>query len=387
MDGWMHMEISLVGRSPRCRTTSAAAAAAYDARCELVDSRTGRRYDYRRVHPHEELVADLGVALPEHAPSAWHDRQALWDAVERSERGGRAAVARRVEVALPRELTREQQLELAREVQRYFVAQGMVCDACVHDALDGSNPHIHLLMPLRACDANGFLPKSKNVYLVRDADGEERWMDAKALAAANAIDPGRWEKVFRWKGADEQLTPREAAKRGLTKRRTKTPMQKTEYLVPWNEKGMAEEWRRDVAAIMNDALAEAGRPERVDHRSYARQGSEKIPQEHEGPGVTWAERRGAAWDRAHGRRPHARTAKRIRNMRTRRRNARYVYLLRRLAYLLELYEAQRQRDVDDILGIETPRGSYRSRYGPRYGPRYEPRRAPARQRGRGGLGI
>ena len=43
MDGWMHMEISLVGRSPRCRTTSAAAAAAYAAstmRQIFVDSFT-----------------------------------------------------------------------------------------------------------------------------------------------------------------------------------------------------------------------------------------------------------------------------------------------------------------------------------------------------------
>lgn len=379
MDGWMHMEISLVGRSPRCRTASAAAAAAYDARCELVDSRTGRRYDYRRVHPHEELVADLGVALPEHAPSAWHDRQALWDAVERSERGGRAAVARRVEVALPRELTREQQRELARGIQRYFVAQGMVCDACVHDALDGSNPHVHLLMPLRPCDANGFLPKSKNVYLVRDADGEERWMDAKVLAAANAEMPGRWEKIYRWRGSDEELTPTEAKRRGLAKKKSKTPVQKTGYLVSWNDKGKAEVWRRDIAELENDALATAGRPERVDHRSYARQGREVLPTEHEGPCVTWAERRGAAWDRAHGRRPHARTAKRMRNRRVRQRNRRYAYLLRRLVRLLELYEEQRQREVDDILGVEAPRGSYRPRYGPR--------RAPARQRGHGGLGL
>ena len=85
--------------------------------------------------------------------------------------------------------------ELARGIVGYFAGQGMVVDACVHDALDGHNPHLHMLMPLRPCDGDGFLSKSVNEYLVRDGAGRESWMSAAELRDANASG-GVWSKVF-----------------------------------------------------------------------------------------------------------------------------------------------------------------------------------------------
>ncbi len=45
----------------------------------------------------------------------------------------------------------------------------------------------------------------------------------------------------------------------------------------WNDKGNVEIWRAAWAAYTNRALESAGRPERIDHRSYKRQGIDKIP--------------------------------------------------------------------------------------------------------------
>ena len=47
-----------------------------------------------------------------------------------------------------------------------------------------------------------------------------------------------------------------------------------------------------VGALYNRALEAAGKPERIDHRSYKRQGVDKIPTVHMGPAASQMERRG-----------------------------------------------------------------------------------------------
>ena len=65
----------------------------------------------------------------------------------------------------------------------------------------------------------------------------------------------------------------------------------------WNDRGNAEKWRAAWAACVNQALEAAGRPERVDHRSYKRQGIDKIPTIHMGPTSSQMERRGIATEK------------------------------------------------------------------------------------------
>ncbi len=332
-----HMNVSVVGRVDGA---SSVAGAAYISRSSIVDQRTGVRYDYGRIHPHECLVADLGVTLPEGAPERWHDRSTLWNEVEATETGPRAQLCRRVELALPRELTRKQQVALARRIARYYAGQGMVVDACLHDAVDGHNPHVHLLMPLRACDESGFLPKSVKEYRVRDASGREDWLSPMELKRAKAEGVG-YEKVYRWQGSDGWLTPTEAKAAGLTKRRGHSPESRTRYLTDWNERTKAEVWRRDVSRMCNDALASAGRDERVDHRSYARRKLDQIPTVHEGPSGYARERRHREWCQAHRRPYRPVTWKRIRNRRIRRRNRFWVRLIREV-----LYQMKRQQERD-----------------------------------------
>ena len=60
----------------------------------------------------------------------------------------------------------------------------------------------------------------------------------------------------------------------------------------WNRRENAEKWRAAWAAYTNRALEAAGRPERIDHRSYKRQGVDKIPTVHMGPAASQMERRG-----------------------------------------------------------------------------------------------
>ncbi len=58
-----------------------------------------------------------------------------------------------------------------------------------------------------------------------------------------------------------------------------------------------EHARERWAALSNEALQRAGRSERVDHRSYQRQGIDREPGEHYGPGAAHMVERGRDHDR------------------------------------------------------------------------------------------
>ena len=60
----------------------------------------------------------------------------------------------------------------------------------------------------------------------------------------------------------------------------------------WNSKELLETWRERWAHFQNQALERKGEIARVDHRSYADQGKDLVPTQHEGAIVTEMKRRG-----------------------------------------------------------------------------------------------
>lgn len=214
------------------------------SRAYYADEKKYSEYECCWKYPHSSSsrVKWVEVMLPSNAPRAYADPQTLWNAVDAAETSVNAQTARSMLFALPRELTDEQNLALVRDFcQREFVDKGMVCNFFYHDKGDG-NPHVHIMLTLRAMDENGkWLPKSKNVYAL-DENGNR-------IRAPN----GSWKRV-----------------------KVNT--------VDWNERKYGEIWRQDWAAAQNAALEAAGRAERVDMRSLERQGVEdRLPQKHLGP--------------------------------------------------------------------------------------------------------
>ena len=211
---------------------------------------------WKYPHSSSSRVKWVEVMLPSNAPRAYADPQTLWNAVDAAETSVNAQTARSMLFALPRELTDEQNLALVRDFcQKEFVDKGMVCNFFYHDKGDG-NPHVHIMLTLRAMDENGkWLPKSKNVYAL-DENGNR-------IRAPN----GSWKRV------------------------------KVDT-VDWNERRYGEIWRQDWAAAQNAALEAAGRMERVDMRSLERQGVEdRLPQKHLGPTASALERKGVSSER------------------------------------------------------------------------------------------
>lgn len=148
-----HASVKIISRG---RGQNAVAAAAYRARECLLDDRYGKTHDYseRDDLVHAEILA------PADAPAWIHNRQALWNAVEAAEKRKDSQLARELELALPRELDRDQQVALLRSyLRKYCVADGMVADFAIHNpaASDGGEqPHAHVMLTMRHVTSEGF---------------------------------------------------------------------------------------------------------------------------------------------------------------------------------------------------------------------------------------
>ena len=67
--------------------------------------------------------------------------------------------------------------------------------------------------------------------------------------------------------------------------------------VDWNEQSKAELWRSKWAELANKYLAENKITERIDHRSFERQGTQQIPTIHLGVAASQMERKGIETER------------------------------------------------------------------------------------------
>lgn len=154
-----HFSGTVISRS---QGRSAVACAAYRSAEKLHDEKYDREHDYT----HKQDVAHTDILLPENAPQWMADREKLWNAVELNEKRKDAQLAREFNFALPRELTLEQNIELAREfVKETFVKQGMVADLCIHNDRqpDGKlHPHAHVMLTMREVTENGFGQKVRS---------------------------------------------------------------------------------------------------------------------------------------------------------------------------------------------------------------------------------
>src|SRR3954466_7528496 len=167
-----HFSAKVIGRSSG---RSAVAAAAYRSASALLDEREARTHDFSQ----KADVVHSEILLPEGAPGRWSDRGVLWNAVEAAEKRKDAQLAREVEFALPRELSREEGVALARDfVAEQFVSRGMVADLNVHwpvDAEGAGKPHVHVMLTMREAGPDGFGRKVRDWNGVTELQG---WREA-----------------------------------------------------------------------------------------------------------------------------------------------------------------------------------------------------------------
>lgn len=288
-----HLEAKVVGRGAG---RSAVAASAYLSCSRLYNDYDGIQHDYTK----KQGLVWQEVFLPEYAPQEWQDREKLWNAVEEVETAKDSRLAREFVVALPIELSREQQIELLQDfIREQFVSDGMCADAAIHDT-DGHNPHAHILLTVRPLDERGkWQYKTEKEYLCM-RNGEERGFTAAEFKSAQ--NDG-WEKQYPYKVGKKKvyMTPSAAEAQELI-RADKHP-KSTRYgrqnpiSERWNSEEQLVSWRVAWADVTNRYLESAGREERIDHRSNAARGLDEIPTIHEGVTAQALERKGIVSDR------------------------------------------------------------------------------------------
>jgi len=201
--------------------SSAVAAAAYRSADRLHDERLGRSHDFSN----KAGVVHSEVLLPDGADEAWRDREKLWNDVEASELRKDAQLAREVEFAIPREMSQQQGIELARDfVQAEFVDRGMIADLNVHWDIgaDGlARPHAHVMLTMRE---------------IKPDENDEAKFGAKVR--------------------------------------------------DWNRTELLTHWREAWADHVNERLASLDIEARVDHRTLEAQGIDLEPQRKVGPAAS-----------------------------------------------------------------------------------------------------
>ncbi len=242
-----HFSVSIVARGSG---RSAVLSAAYRHCAKMDYEREARTIDYTRKQGllHEEFV--IPADAPEWLQSMIADRsvsgasEAFWNKVEEFERRSDAQLAKDVTIALPIELSVEQNIELVRDfVARHITAEGMVADWVFHDA--PGNPHIHLMTTLRPLTEDGF--GSKKVAVTGP--------DGKALRNNSG------KIVYElWAGGLDDFNA----------------------------------FRDGWFACQNRHLALAGLDIRIDGRSFEKQGIELTPTIHLGVGTKAIERKAAS---------------------------------------------------------------------------------------------
>ena len=246
-----HFNISMISRG---KSKSAVASAAYISCEKLTNEWDGVTHDY---HNKKGLLHSQ-IYLPENIPKEFQDRSFLWNSVELNEKASNAQLARNFIIALPKELSFEENKNLITDfIQKNFVSKGMIVDLAIHQGNDegNGNIHAHIMTTVRPLNQDGtWGAKSKKEYLL-DEQGN---------------------KIL--------------GKNGKPKTR------KIE-LTDWNNKGNAEKWRESFATLCNQYLEKNNFEKRVDHRSFVRQGKEEIPTIHMGASASALERKGIETDK------------------------------------------------------------------------------------------
>lgn len=264
-----HCSIKIISRG---KDKSAVAAAAYRSGETLTNEYDGVTHDYTR----KGGIVHTEILLPDHAPAEYADRSLLWNAVEKIEKAKNAQLAREIEIALPQKLTIEHSISLVREyVKEQFVNAGMCADFAIHDKQDG-NPHAHIMLTMRPIEQGGAWGARQKKEYILDKDGGKIYDPKKRQYKCKSIPA-----------------------------------------TDWNEQTKAEEWRAAWAEICNRALEQNGHAERIDRRSYARQGIDQIPTVHLGVAAFQMEKRGIRTERGNLNREIEVTNGRLRQLKAR----------------------------------------------------------------------
>lgn len=231
----------------RAKGSSSCATLSYITGEKVHEERCGKSYSYGR----EERVLYFDTILPKSAPEEFKDSKRLFNSIENFEKADNARTGKKIMVALPKEFDFETQKKVLEEyIIQNIRSQGYACTYAIHGDSENRNPHAHILIANRQINDKGeWGNKRKMVYAV-DENGERiPIIDKKTgLQKVDKRNRKQWKRV-----SVEQ-----------------NPLDRQEML-----NSLREQW----AFACNKYLSGE---QKIDHRSYEKQGIERVPTIHEG---------------------------------------------------------------------------------------------------------
>lgn len=245
-----HFSMSNINRSSG---SNSCASAAYITGEKIRCDRTAQTFSYgrrERVLCHE-TISPVGASF--------RNASELFNSIETYEAASNARCAKKIEVALPRELSQaEQQAVISDFIQANITVHGYACTWALHSDQDGKNPHAHIIIASRQLGADGEWKKNKfRSEFALDENGERIPM----------IDPETGLQKVR-------IRPNKGTERLWVRRQVEY-----NYI---DQKSILESMRASWTNICNRYLQKANVNERIDHRSYKDRGIDQIPTVHEG---------------------------------------------------------------------------------------------------------
>ena len=258
-----HCSISNVSRS---KGSSSCATLAYISGEKVHDDRTGTTYAYSR----QERVLVTGTILPPSAPAEYADNKVLFNAIEKHETADNARTAKKIQVALPRELGLAEYKTIIEDYIRHNLTKdGYAATYAIHDGGKKENYHAHILVANRPINAKGeWGIKSRKAYALDENGKKIPVIDEATGKQKERIRPGKGvEKV--WKRVNVE----------------QNPLDTKDFLLRLR-KAWAEEVNRHLEP-----------EQQIDHRSNSDRGIDDTPTIHEGYAARAMEERGEVSER------------------------------------------------------------------------------------------
>lgn len=253
-----HCSISNVSRS---KGSSSCATLSYISADKVYEERTAQTYSYGRT----ERVLEVGTILPGTAPEEFLNPSILFNAIENYEKGENARTAKKIEVALPRELNITEQKQIVETyIQKNITKEGYACTYAIHNDKSNNNPHAHILIANRQLNDKGEWCNKRKMAYVLDENGQ---------------------RVPRLDKNGQQKTDKNGRKQWMRVSIEQNLLDKKEFL-----QKLRESWATECNKYLEPE-------QQIDHRSYVKQGIEQIPTIHEGYASREIEVRGGVSER------------------------------------------------------------------------------------------
>jgi hypothetical protein len=220
---------------------------AYISGKEIECDRTKQTFKYG----HQDRVVAVNTYLPDGADEKYYIPSNLINGIENVEKNKNAITARKIIVALPRELDRvEREMVLGDFVENEITNRNFACVVAIHDDLEDKNPHAHILIPNRPFEDGDFAKqKRKSEYALDEKGNKIPILDEHGNQKIGERGRKMWLRVY------------SSGRNALDQKDTL--------------QSMREGWEKACNKFLNDE-------NKIDHRSYKERGIEQLPTIHEG---------------------------------------------------------------------------------------------------------